>query len=68
MTILGHVVVSGVGITILTVGAVALLVGFAAWAVAIGRRTDAALDNAFTTRSGRLAQTQFSVHPSQSAR
>jgi hypothetical protein len=41
---------------ILTIGSASLLIGLAACAVAIGRHTDAALDNAFTARGSRLAQ------------
>jgi hypothetical protein len=65
MTMFGDVAVSGVGTMILTIGSAALLVGLAAWAVAVGRRTGAALDNAFTARGSRVGQAGFSAHGSQ---
>jgi len=68
MTILGDLAASGAGITILAISMASLLVGLAAWAIAMGRRTDAALDNAFAARGSRTGQPGLSLHGSQPTR
>jgi hypothetical protein len=68
MTILGDLAASGAGITVLAISLASLFIGLAAWAIAVGRRTDAALDNAFAARGSRAGQPGLSLHSSRPTR
>jgi mannose/cellobiose epimerase-like protein (N-acyl-D-glucosamine 2-epimerase family) len=64
MTVFSEIFASDFATTILAISSAPVLIGLAAFAVTLGRRIDAALDNAFDARKGHAGQPDV-PHPAK---